>query len=59
MGEEEQENKKQFAWLRKLGLAGFLFFLIKGILWLVLFFAIYFGFMNEEAVEKVKELLPF
>lgn len=29
------ENKK--AWLKKIGIAGFLFFLIKGLFWLALF----------------------
>ena len=29
-------------WLKKLGLIGFLFFLIKGIVWLGIFFSAYF-----------------
>jgi hypothetical protein len=29
--------KARFGWLKKLGVAGFLFFLIKGLVWLALF----------------------
>ncbi len=33
---EDQERKKGFAvWLKRFGAAGFLFFLIKGLLWLI------------------------
>jgi hypothetical protein len=32
----EAENSKKKLWLKRLGIAGFLFFLIKGIGWLVL-----------------------
>ncbi len=35
------ENKKK--WLKRFGLAGFLFFLIKGLVWLVVFYAAYKG----------------
>jgi hypothetical protein len=35
------ENKKM--WLKRVGLAGFLFFLIKGIAWLVVFYMAYNG----------------
>jgi len=31
---------KNKTWLRKIGLAGFLFFLLKGIMWLVIGYAI-------------------
>jgi hypothetical protein len=34
---KDQQNKKK-AWLKRFGLAGFLFFLIKGIIWLFVFF---------------------
>jgi hypothetical protein len=43
---EEPENKKTPAakWIKRFGLAGFLFFLIKGLIWLALFVAAtYFG----------------
>ncbi len=31
---EQTVTKKKTAWLKKLGLAGFLFFLIKGLVWI-------------------------
>lgn len=37
----EKEQKKQ--WLKKLGLLGFLFFLIKGIAWIVVGYMAYKG----------------
>lgn len=45
--------------LKKGGVAVFLFFLIKGIGWLVLFAAVAFGLMNENTVQKIKEAIPF
>jgi hypothetical protein len=33
-GKKRQAPKKLRTWLKRLGLAGFLFFLIKGLLWL-------------------------
>ncbi len=57
--EEVSNTGKKTNWLKRLGLMGFLFFLIKGILWLGLFAGIYFGLMNEASVEKLKNLLPF
>jgi DMSO reductase anchor subunit len=32
------EKKDGRSWLRRLGLAGFMFFLIKGLVWLAVFF---------------------
>jgi hypothetical protein len=32
------ENKGWKAWLRRIGIWGFLFFLAKGLVWLVIFF---------------------
>jgi hypothetical protein len=43
---EEQSKKEKPAvkWLKRLGLAGFMFFFIKGLIWLTLFIAAaYFG----------------
>lgn len=43
---QTSDNKKGFTtWLKRLGIAGFLFFLIKGILWLTVGAAVlkYFG----------------
>jgi len=38
---QEQSDKKSIAkWFKRLGLAGFLFFLIKGLIWIAVF---YFG----------------
>ena len=39
--QENDHQKPKMTWLKRLGLAGFLFFLIKGLLWLAV---IYFGF---------------
>lgn len=41
-------------WLKTIGMAGFLFFLIKGLIWLGLFAAIYFGFVKKETIQKFK-----
>ncbi len=40
MKQEEQENNKLVAWLKRIGLAGFLFFLIKGLVWIAIFMGI-------------------
>ncbi|MVN89936.1 hypothetical protein [Mucilaginibacter aquatilis] len=42
-------------WLKRLGVAGFLFFLIKGLIWLAIFF---FGFKacNKEQTKKTGKL---
>jgi hypothetical protein len=44
----EEQNKKEkpaTKWLKRLGLAGFMFFLIKGLIWLALIIAAtYFGY---------------
>jgi hypothetical protein len=45
--------------LRDLGIAGFLFFLIKGLLWLVLFALVYFGLIGKEKARRVKTKLMF
>ena len=37
MSEEPKKRKcPAFAWVKKFGVAGFLFFLIKGLMWLIL-----------------------
>jgi energy-converting hydrogenase Eha subunit G len=41
-------------WLKALGVAGFLFFLIKGLLWLVVFYLISRGIIQKSAVEQAK-----
>ncbi len=35
---EEKKKKSMTAWLKRLGIAGFLFFLVKGLVWIALFF---------------------
>lgn len=43
-----EKSKRKFPasrWLKRFGIAGFLFFLIKGLIWLALFIAVtYFGY---------------
>ncbi len=46
-------------WIKNIGMAGFLFFLIKGILWLVVFALIYFGWIKKEKIESLKMKLNF
>ncbi|MBK6622730.1 MAG: hypothetical protein IPG32_18375 [Saprospirales bacterium] len=46
-------------WLKSIGLAGFLFFFIKGMLWLVLFALVYFGFVKKETVARIKSKLSW
>lgn len=43
--------------LKDLGIAGFLFFLIKGLLWIVLFLVVYFGLVDKEKVRRIKAKL--
>lgn len=31
-------KQKMFAWFKRIGVAGFLFFLVKGLVWLAIFF---------------------
>lgn len=46
MSEEQKERKcPAFRWVKRFGVAGFMFFLIKGLVWLFLFIgATYFGY---------------
>lgn len=37
MGESEETNKIK-RWLKRIGVAGFIFFLLKGIVWLFIFY---------------------
>jgi len=45
--------------LRDIGIAGFLFFLIKGLVWILLFFLVYFGLIKKEKAQKIKDRLFF
>lgn len=56
-GKVTKSSGKQ--WLKRIGIAGFLFFLIKGILWLVLLGLVVFGFVDREALSTFREWLPF
>jgi hypothetical protein len=38
---------------------GFLFFLIKGLLWIVLFLLVYFGLMKKEKMRAILQKLRF
>jgi hypothetical protein len=42
---EPQKESKLISWLKKIGILGFLFFLLKGIAWLLVFFGV-FQFTN-------------
>ena len=45
MNEDTPKEKTAARWLKRFGVAGFLFFLIKGLIWLALFVgAAYFGY---------------
>lgn len=57
--EQTQKDNSKYTWLKKIGLAGFLFFLAKGILWLVLFALLAFGFLDETTAEKIKNFFVF
>jgi hypothetical protein len=52
-------KKKQMELLRDIGIAGFLFFLIKGLLWIVLILLVYFGLINKEKAREIKAKLSF
>ena len=45
MNEETQKEKTAVRWIKRFGVAGFLFFFIKGLVWLALLVgATYFGY---------------
>ena len=46
-------------WLKGIGLIGFMFFFIKGMLWIVVFLLIWFGLINKERVEVIKARIKF
>ena len=45
--------------LKDIGIAGFLFFLIKGLLWILLFALVYFGWIGKEKAQRIKSKLSF
>ncbi|MCB0496701.1 MAG: hypothetical protein KDC79_11250 [Cyclobacteriaceae bacterium] len=45
--------------LTDIGIAGFLFFFIKGLLWIVLFVLVYLGVIDKEKAKAIKNKLTF
>ena len=45
--------------LKAFGLAGFLFFLIKGLMWLVLFALVARGVVSKDKVDRFRQRLRF
>jgi hypothetical protein len=45
--------------LKGLGIAGFLFFLLKGLLWIVMFALVYLGLVDKEKIRKIKIKMSF
>ncbi len=45
--------------LKDIGIAGFLFFLIKGLFWIVLFIGVYSGLIDKEKVQTIKRKMSF
>ena len=52
---EQLPDPEAMEWLKTIGIAGFLFFLIKGLLWLLVFALISRGLIRKEAVERFKQ----
>lgn len=50
--ENTTEDKKAIPWWKKLGIAGFLFFLIKGLIWIAVFVIGYIW--GPEALDSIK-----
>lgn len=44
---------------KSIGIVGFWFFLIKGLLWIVLFVALYFGLIDKQKFKNIKAKLNF
>ncbi|MFN8244704.1 MAG: hypothetical protein U0X40_11675 [Ferruginibacter sp.] len=45
--------------LKNIGLAGFLFFLIKGLLWILLAVLVYYGVLSKQQLKRWKAKLFF
>ena len=41
--------------IKNIGIIGFLFFLIKGLLWILLFVLIYFKIIDKNKINSIKE----
>jgi len=48
-----------FDWLKDLGIIGFWFFFIKGMIWLLLFALVAFGVVDKAKLEKFKNRFRF
>ncbi len=44
--QQEKSESKVIKWFKRLGVAGFLFFTIKGLIWIAVFALAYFGFVS-------------
>jgi hypothetical protein len=45
--------------LKDIGIAGFLFFLIKGMIWILLFVLVYLGWIKKEKAQSIKDRIFF
>lgn len=45
--------------LKDIGMMGFLFFLAKGVLWVVLFLLVYFGVISKQKIRELKGKIFF
>jgi hypothetical protein len=52
-------NNKLIIWLKRLGTVGFLFFLTKGILWIVVIGLVALGVVDGNAMQKIKSIFTF
>lgn len=50
---------RMIEFLTDIGIAGFFFFLTKGLLWVALFLLVYFGVIDKEKARAVKNKLRF
>ena len=46
-------------WIKAIGIAGFLFFLIKGLLWLLIFRLVAKGVIKKEKIDRIKRFFQF
>ncbi|MFM2305615.1 MAG: hypothetical protein RLZZ367_284 [Bacteroidota bacterium] len=46
--EHTKQESKTKLWLKRIGAAGFLFFLIKGLVWVGIFVAVWMGLINKQ-----------
>jgi hypothetical protein len=56
---KQQKLLNMLNWLQDIGIIGFWFFFIKGMLWLVVFALLYAGIINKATFEKIKSKMRF